>query len=67
VRPRERGDADFDRRRFGRDTAVRALTRRGSPTHAAFTHTMDGRPPTICFHVFPSSFDPNTWPLRVPK
>jgi hypothetical protein len=34
---------------------------------AVFTHTTDGNPPRINLHVLPSSLDPNTWPLRVPK
>jgi len=36
-------------------------------TTALRTQTTDGSPSSILCQVFPSSFDPNSWPLRVPK
>jgi hypothetical protein len=40
---------------------------RGSPKTAVFTHTIDGTPSRIRFQFFPSSIDPYSTPLRVPK
>lgn len=34
---------------------------------AAFTQTIGGRPPASCCQLDPSSLDPNSFPLRVPK
>lgn len=34
---------------------------------AAFTHTTGGRPSATSRQVEPSSLEPNTFPLRVPK
>ena len=40
---------------------------RDSPTSAVFTQITGGKPSRIFFHVFPSSADPYSCPLRVPK
>lgn len=38
-----------------------------SSTIAVRMQTTGGKPSSILCHIFPSSFEPNSFPLRVPK
>ena len=64
---------DFDRDEMEGDDLFCDLrdgdvgTEEASSTIAARMQTTGGKPSSILCHVFPSSLEPNSFPLRVPK